>query len=173
MTITSRGISDQSTRATVEQLVQAQGCAQNMTDAPVVVVDNGASTIKAGIAIADEEPRYVLQIYITVGDHADQMARLITNALVRSKGDKTTYFGHEFERCKDYSSLHFRLPFEKVSNDKSNLHCGCLEVGQNTTNSAPPHGIPDDFTIHDRNGMCEAEPRIDYEGAFCRGLAGL
>ncbi|KII90669.1 hypothetical protein PLICRDRAFT_174052 [Plicaturopsis crispa FD-325 SS-3] len=66
-----------------------------MTDAPVVVVDNGASTIKAGIAIADEEPR------------------IIINALVRSKGDKTTYFGHEFDRCKDYSSLHFRLPFEK------------------------------------------------------------
>lgn len=25
-----------------------------------------------------------------------------------------TYFGHEVERCRDYSSLHYRLPFEKV-----------------------------------------------------------
>ena len=40
--------------------------------------------------------------------------RIIPNAVVRSKGDKMTYFGHELERCRDYSSLHYRLPFEKV-----------------------------------------------------------
>lgn len=33
---------------------------------------------------------------------------------MRSKGDKKTYFGHEIAQCKDYSTLHFRLPFEKV-----------------------------------------------------------
>src|SRR5215472_2304111 len=40
--------------------------------------------------------------------------RTIPNAVVRSKGDKRTYFGHEIEHCVDYSSLHYRLPFEKV-----------------------------------------------------------
>jgi len=39
---------------------------------------------------------------------------LVPNAVVRSKGDKKVYFGHEMARCKDYSSLHFRLPFDKV-----------------------------------------------------------
>lgn len=33
---------------------------------------------------------------------------------MRSKGDKATYIGHELQRCRDYSSLHYRLPFEKV-----------------------------------------------------------
>ncbi|KDQ62817.1 hypothetical protein JAAARDRAFT_122230 [Jaapia argillacea MUCL 33604] len=66
-----------------------------MKSLPTVVVDNGAATIKAGLTDGDSEPR------------------LVANAVVRSRGDKTTYFGHEFERCRDYSSLHFRLPFEK------------------------------------------------------------
>ncbi|KAF8074027.1 actin-related protein Arp6 [Lyophyllum atratum] len=67
-------------------------------DNPVIVLDNGASTIKVGIANGEQE---------------QEPARIIPNAVVRSKGDKMTYFGHEFARCKDYSSLHYRLPFEK------------------------------------------------------------
>ena len=63
-----------------------------------VVVDNGASTIKLGV----------------VG-RGDSVPRVIPNAIIRSKGDKTTYFGQEFDQCKDFSSLHYRLPFEKVS----------------------------------------------------------
>ncbi|KAF8956525.1 actin-related protein Arp6 [Flammula alnicola] len=62
---------------------------------PIVVLDNGASTIKVGIVKKDAKPR------------------IISNAVVRSKGDRATYFGHEITRCKDYSSLHYRLPFEK------------------------------------------------------------
>ncbi|GLB38716.1 putative actin family protein [Lyophyllum shimeji] len=65
---------------------------------PVVVLDNGAYTIKAGISVGGQE---------------QEPPRIIPNAVVRSKGDKMTYFGHEFARCKDYSSLHYRLPFEK------------------------------------------------------------
>lgn len=65
-----------------------------------VILDNGASSIKAGLArppdgIDDDHPK------------------LVPNAIVRSKGDKTTYFGHQLERCRDYSALHYRLPFEK------------------------------------------------------------
>ncbi|KAF5381186.1 hypothetical protein D9757_007897 [Collybiopsis confluens] len=61
----------------------------------LVILDNGASTIKAG----------------TLSSHED--AKLVPTAIVRSKGDKATYFGHEIARCKDYASLHYRLPFEK------------------------------------------------------------
>ncbi|ETW81470.1 hypothetical protein HETIRDRAFT_318154 [Heterobasidion irregulare TC 32-1] len=61
----------------------------------IVVVDNGACTIKAGLARLVQDPR------------------VIPNAVIRSKGDKTTYFGHEFYKCRDHSSLHYRLPFEK------------------------------------------------------------
>ncbi|KAG6813018.1 hypothetical protein H0H92_014756 [Tricholoma furcatifolium] len=65
---------------------------------PVVILDNGASTIKVGLSSSS-------------GEHL--APRIIPNAVTRSKGDKMTYFGHEFENCKDYSSLHYRLPFEK------------------------------------------------------------
>ncbi|GJE94184.1 actin family protein [Phanerochaete sordida] len=62
----------------------------------IVVVDNGASTIKLGVLGAKErEPR------------------IISNAIVRSKGDKATYYGQELDNCVDFSSLHYRLPFEK------------------------------------------------------------
>ncbi|KAJ7149787.1 actin-related protein Arp6 [Mycena crocata] len=63
----------------------------------VLVLDNGAFTVKAGLAnhATSEDPR------------------IIVNAVVRSKGDKATYIGHEMDNCKDYSSLNYRLPLEK------------------------------------------------------------
>ncbi|KJA23273.1 hypothetical protein HYPSUDRAFT_138004 [Hypholoma sublateritium FD-334 SS-4] len=61
---------------------------------PTVVLDNGAATLKAGLVGAASPT-------------------LITNAVVRSKGDRQTYCGHEIARCRDYAALHFRLPFEK------------------------------------------------------------
>ncbi|KAF9481127.1 actin-related protein Arp6 [Pholiota conissans] len=60
-----------------------------------IILDNGASAIKTGILHKNPDPK------------------IITNAIVRSKGDKKTYFGHEIAQCRDYSSLHYRLPFEK------------------------------------------------------------
>ncbi|KAF9564145.1 actin-domain-containing protein [Agrocybe pediades] len=62
---------------------------------PIVILDTGASTVKAGLVGRDLTPK------------------IVPNAVVRSKGDKMTYFGHEIEQCQDYSSLHYRLPFEK------------------------------------------------------------
>ena len=73
-----------------------------MVNTSVIVLDNGAATIKVGIANQRTEKS------------AKDGPRIIPNAVVRSKGDKFTYFGHELDRCKDYSSLHYRLPFEKV-----------------------------------------------------------
>jgi actin-related protein 6 len=66
-----------------------------MRGAPVIVLDNGASSIKAGVTTSSKD------------------VRIVTNAIVRSKGDKITYFGHELDACKDFSTLHFRLPFER------------------------------------------------------------
>ncbi|CCL99741.1 uncharacterized protein FIBRA_01763 [Fibroporia radiculosa] len=67
-----------------------------MKPSSLVVVDNGAHTIKAGV----------------VGTHGIN-PRIVPNAIVRSKGDKQTYIGHESDKCSDFSSLHYRLPFEK------------------------------------------------------------
>jgi len=39
-----------------------------------------------------------------------------------------SYFGHEIARCKDYSSLHYRLPFEKVWADYFSLPQRSLNV---------------------------------------------
>ncbi|KAI5123138.1 hypothetical protein M0805_000841 [Coniferiporia weirii] len=70
-----------------------------MQTAPVVVLDNGASTIKINIV----NPQ---------GDIPSP--RIITNAIVRqTKGEKKIFFGHDLDRCKDFASLHFRLPFER------------------------------------------------------------
>ena len=71
---------------------------------PIVVLDNGAATLKVGLAGADAPT-------------------LITNAVVRSKGDRQTYCGHEIARCRDYAALHFRLPFEKVSRAPPAVAC--------------------------------------------------
>ncbi|KAI0372330.1 actin-like protein Arp6 [Pilatotrama ljubarskyi] len=67
-----------------------------MNSLKTVVLDNGASTIKAGI----------------LGVHDDKPL-VIPNSVVRSKGDNATYVGHELAKCRDFTSLRFRLPFEK------------------------------------------------------------
>ena len=79
-----------------------------------IVLDNGASTIKVGIVNKDEQPRLELELDLTFDTSHFGKNRIIPNAVIRSKGDKATYFGHEMAQCKDYSSLHYRLPFEKV-----------------------------------------------------------
>ncbi|KZV77066.1 actin-like protein ARP6 [Peniophora sp. CONT] len=67
---------------------------------PVVVLDNGAHNIKVGLA---NPPAGV----------STQEATVFPNAVIRSKGDKTTYYGPDFANCKDTASLNFRLPLEK------------------------------------------------------------
>ena len=51
-----------------------------------------------------------------------------------------TYFGHEIERCRDYSSLHYRLPFEKVSPREYSLR---IQSGRKYffSNSGIPRGL--------------------------------
>lgn len=40
--------------------------------------------------------------------------RLVPNAIVRGKADKRQYVGDQMDNCTDFSSLYYRLPFEKV-----------------------------------------------------------
>ncbi|KAI9351645.1 actin-like protein ARP6 [Pilaira anomala] len=60
-----------------------------------VILDNGAYNMKIGVASNDTLPR------------------LVQNAIVRGKADKRQYIGDQLEECKDFSSLYYRLPFEK------------------------------------------------------------
>ncbi|CAG8792863.1 11632_t:CDS:10, partial [Dentiscutata erythropus] len=67
-----------------------------MTERKVLVLDNGASTIKAGYAILSQQPKIIPNCKVT-----------------RGKGDKKTYIGDQFSSCTDFSGLYYRLPFEK------------------------------------------------------------
>jgi actin-related protein 6 len=40
--------------------------------------------------------------------------RKIPNAIVRGKTNKQNYVGDELDECTNFSSLYYRLPFEKV-----------------------------------------------------------
>ncbi|KAI8646745.1 actin family [Parasitella parasitica] len=61
-----------------------------------VILDNGAHSMKVGIASEGATPR------------------LVPNAIVRGKSDKRHYVGDQMDDCNDFSSLYYRLPFEKV-----------------------------------------------------------
>ena len=79
----------------------------------VVILDNGASTVKAGVlGVHDEQPRFVTSYLSGLASLTD--SRIIPNAVVRVKADNATYIGHELAKCRDFTSLRFRLPFEKV-----------------------------------------------------------
>lgn len=48
------------------------------------------------------------------------------NAIVRGKADKRNYIADEFDNCTDFSSLYYRLPFERVKKTKSMSCCWLL-----------------------------------------------
>ncbi|RCH96054.1 Actin- protein 6 [Rhizopus azygosporus] len=60
-----------------------------------LIIDNGAYTIKAGISYPEARPRK------------------IPNAIVRGKTNKQNFVGDELDECTNFSSLYYRLPFEK------------------------------------------------------------
>ena len=76
------------------------------------LLDNGAHSIKFG---HDHEPMYFILFFFPKNKKIiPHSLSVVPNAVVRSKGDKQTYYGHEIPFCQDKSSLHYRLPFEKV-----------------------------------------------------------
>ncbi|CAJ0631561.1 11716_t:CDS:10 [Entrophospora sp. SA101] len=62
----------------------------------VLVLDNGAYSIKVGYAIDNEEPSIIPNCKVT-----------------RGKGERKTYIGDQINSCLDYSGLYYRLPFER------------------------------------------------------------
>ncbi|KAI9321391.1 actin-related protein Arp6 [Dichotomocladium elegans] len=62
--------------------------------ASLVILDNGASTIKVNTANY-ENPK------------------IITNAIIRGRTDRRHFIGDQIEQCTDFSSLYYRLPFER------------------------------------------------------------
>ncbi|CAD6589838.1 MAG: Actin- protein 6, partial [Tremellales sp. Tagirdzhanova-0007] len=66
-----------------------------MTILPILILDNGAYTIKAGISGIDWEPR------------------VFPNSIARSRIEKKVFVGDEIEDCKDLSGLAYRRPFER------------------------------------------------------------
>lgn len=63
-----------------------------------LVVDNGSYTIKAGFATEDAAPENCVQV---------------PNCLARAR-DKRVLVGQQLENCRDFGSMGFRRPVEKV-----------------------------------------------------------
>ena len=42
------------------------------------------------------------------------MGRIIPNAIIRGRTDRRNYIGDQIDQCTDFSSLYYRLPFERV-----------------------------------------------------------
>ncbi|KAG2221077.1 hypothetical protein INT45_009735 [Circinella minor] len=59
-----------------------------------VILDNGASTLKVN-TVEYESPR------------------IIPNAIIRGRTDRRNYIGDQIDQCTDFSSLYYRLPFER------------------------------------------------------------
>ncbi|WRT64746.1 actin-like protein ARP6 [Kwoniella shivajii] len=66
-----------------------------MTALPIVILDNGAYDIKAGISGIDWEPR------------------IFPNSIVRSRTEKKVYVSDEIDNCRDTSGVVYRRPFER------------------------------------------------------------
>ncbi|KAL7421477.1 Actin-related protein 6 [Cryptotrichosporon argae] len=66
-----------------------------MTTPPVLILDNGAYTIKAGFAGVDVEPR------------------VVPNSIARSRVERRVFVADEIDACRDLSGLAYRRPFER------------------------------------------------------------
>ncbi|CAK9780965.1 unnamed protein product [Cutaneotrichosporon oleaginosum] len=64
-------------------------------DTPVLILDNGAYTIKAGVAGSDVEPRF------------------FPNAVARSRTDRRIFVSDEIDTAKDLSGIAYRRAFER------------------------------------------------------------
>jgi hypothetical protein len=57
--------------------------------------------------------KYNLRIVLIL-EYLTYSIRLVPNAIVRGKADRRHYIGDQLDQCTDFSSLYYRLPFEKV-----------------------------------------------------------
>jgi actin-related protein 6 len=105
-----------------------------------LVIDNGAYTIKAGLAAPETETA---------------APNIIPNCLARDR-DKKVYIGSQLSSCKDFSEIVFRRPVEKgylvnweaekeiweheFFDSKAKLHCDPSETGLILTEA--PNALP-------------------------------
>lgn len=108
-----------------------------------LIVDNGASTIKAGFVTADS------------GDASHLQPRIVPNCIARDRSKKT-YVADEIEKCKDYSDLQYRRPADRgyivnwevqreiwnrqFFDDNAPLHCDPSET--RLLMCEPPNNLP-------------------------------
>lgn len=80
----------------------------NMPPKPTrtLVVDNGSYTIKAGFAAENAVPEDCLQV---------------PNCLARAR-DKRVLVGQQLDSCRDFGSMSFRRPVEKVCLPSAMIH---------------------------------------------------
>ncbi|GAA6009182.1 hypothetical protein JCM11491_005784, partial [Sporobolomyces phaffii] len=71
---------------------------------PILVFDNGAHSIKSTFT-SPSDP------YASVS--SPSTIKTFRNAIVRSKNEKRSYIADEWDRCKDFGGLTFRVPFDK------------------------------------------------------------
>ena len=79
----------------VDYCIHTNAC--EMTAPPVLILDNGAYSIKAGFSAIDLDPR------------------ICPNSIARSRAEKKVYVADEIENCRDHSGVVYRRPFERVS----------------------------------------------------------
>ncbi|GAA6063518.1 hypothetical protein JCM10212_004731 [Sporobolomyces blumeae] len=70
---------------------------------PILVFDNGGHSIKATWSTASASP----------APGSSSGVEVFRNAIVRSKTEKKTYVADEWDACKDFGGLTFRVPMEK------------------------------------------------------------
>lgn len=94
-----------------------------MTTPGILILDNGAYTIKAGLANDEEwdQPKYAFRAHCPLSFALVLILRLFPNSIVRSKIEKKVFVGDEIESCRDYSGLAYRRPFERVRDDPTRL----------------------------------------------------
>lgn len=107
-----------------------------------LVLDNGASTIKAGL--------------VTGVDIPEQYPRVIPNCIARD-GRKKLYVASELEKCRDFGEIGFRRPVEKgfVVNwemekeiwereffDEKTASVSCDPTESRLILTEPPNGLP-------------------------------
>ena len=85
-----------------------------MTTLPVLILDNGAHSIKAGISGVDWEPRFVIDAIVRRRYRKLKVIRIYPNSIARSRVERKVFVGDEIHTCRDLSGIVYRRPFEKV-----------------------------------------------------------
>lgn len=104
---------------------------------PALILDNGGHSIKATFTTptipsssADPPPFVFASLSLAprrLADHllASGRISIYRNAIIRSKTEKKTYVADEWDACKDFGGLTFRVPMERVSGGFFPLSLSC------------------------------------------------